>query len=169
MSSDRVLAVMRLMDEIKRPSGTYWRAVRRAGETLTDSPENEAAKARGTAALLDVERAVRQWVADNPPQPEGPRYGDSGNRLCAHIVNEESPAPYAAEGEALCGRTLYKILGSTPGGLVVCERCLAETPCGECSHPEYAHRDGDEVSLGICVRCEGDAVDHDYHPAAKRP
>ena len=54
-----------------------------------------------------------------------PRYGDSGHRIQAHIVNEERPAPYAAEAEALCGWTLYKILGPTPDGIAVCEKCLA--------------------------------------------
>ena len=169
MTSDRILAVMRLMDEIKRPSGTYWRSVRRAAETRSDSPENEAAKARGAAALLDIERAVRQWVVDNPEQPEGPRYGDTGHRISACIVNEERPAPYAAAAEALCGQTLYKILGPTPDGLAVCERCSADGPCAECGHPGYAHREGDSMCLGICLRCEGDDVDHDYRPAAERP
>lgn len=54
-----------------------------------------------------------------------PRYGDTGNRIQAHIVDESWEAPYAAEGVALCGMTLYSILGPAPDGLAVCEECLA--------------------------------------------
>lgn len=73
MSSDRILALMALMNEVKRPHGTYWRAVRRATETFTDSAENLAAIKRGNAALLEIETAVRQWTAKHPdPEQSGP-------------------------------------------------------------------------------------------------
>ncbi|MFJ8446861.1 hypothetical protein [[Kitasatospora] papulosa] len=72
----RVLALMSLMRDIEKPSGVYNRAVRRAAQTLTDSPENEAAQARGNAALLEIEQAVRAWVAKYPDpeqaKPEPP-------------------------------------------------------------------------------------------------
>lgn len=66
MQSDRILAAMRLMEGIKRPTGTYWQAVGQATRTYTDSDENKAAIARGNAALLEIEAAVRQWVAEHP-------------------------------------------------------------------------------------------------------
>jgi hypothetical protein len=66
MTSDRILALMALMNEVEKPSNAYWRAVRRAAETLTDSPENDQAQARGNAALLEIDQAVRAWVAKHP-------------------------------------------------------------------------------------------------------
>ncbi|WP_329616429.1 hypothetical protein OG244_28280 [Streptomyces brevispora] len=68
-TTPQVLAVMALMREIEKPSACYNRAVRRAAHTLTDSPENDAAQARGNAALLEVEQAVRAWVAEHPKPP----------------------------------------------------------------------------------------------------
>jgi len=67
-SSPQVLALMALMREIEKPAAIYQRAVRRAAQTLTDSPENEAAQARGNAALLVIEQAVRDWVAEHPAE-----------------------------------------------------------------------------------------------------
>lgn len=69
---DRVLALMALMRDIEKPSACYNRAVRRAAQTLTDSPENDAAQARGNAALLEIEQAVRAWTAKHP-DPEQAR------------------------------------------------------------------------------------------------
>jgi hypothetical protein len=66
MTSRRILALMALMNEIKPPAATYWRAVRRATVTLTDSDENDAAQARGNAALLEIEQHIRRWVAKQP-------------------------------------------------------------------------------------------------------
>jgi hypothetical protein len=43
-------------------------------------------------------------------------------------------------------------------------------PCGECRHPEYNHRDGeDPVSPGVCLQCEAEGAEeahHDYAVAA---
>jgi len=44
-------------------------------------------------------------------------------------------------------------------------------PCGECSHPEYNHRDGDDpVTPGTCLQCEAegalDEAHHDFTAAA---
>ena len=39
-------------------------------------------------------------------------------------------------------------------------------PCGECDHPEYSHREGDDpVTPGVCGVCEvndSDEAHHDY-------
>jgi hypothetical protein len=69
MTTDRHLTVMALMNDIEDPVKTYHRCLRRAAATLTDSPEYEAAVKRGNTALLDIERAVRQWVAKHPENP----------------------------------------------------------------------------------------------------
>ena len=66
VTSTRILGLMALMRDIEKPSACYNRAVRRAWQTLTDSPENDAAQARGNAALLEIEQAVRAWVAKHP-------------------------------------------------------------------------------------------------------
>jgi hypothetical protein len=66
MTRDRISALMRLMDEIKRPHGIYRRAVRTATAALPDSPENTAAMTCGNAALLELETAVREWIAKRP-------------------------------------------------------------------------------------------------------
>ncbi|MFD9752640.1 hypothetical protein [[Kitasatospora] papulosa] len=70
MTSPRILDLMALMRDIEKPSACYNRAVRRASQTLTDSPENDAAQARGNAALLEIETAVRDWVAKHPVPTE---------------------------------------------------------------------------------------------------
>ncbi|MET7956358.1 hypothetical protein ABZT07_20620 [Streptomyces sp. NPDC005317] len=75
MTSTRILGLMALMRDIEKPSACYNRAVRRAWQTLTDSPENEAAQARGNAALLEIEKAVRTWVSKHP-DPEATRASD---------------------------------------------------------------------------------------------
>ncbi|MDQ0933776.1 hypothetical protein [Streptomyces turgidiscabies] len=66
MTSDRILALMALMNDTKKPTATYWRAVRRATTTYTGSTVNEQAQSRGNAALLEIEQAVRTWVAEHP-------------------------------------------------------------------------------------------------------
>jgi hypothetical protein len=43
-------------------------------------------------------------------------------------------------------------------------------PCGECGHPQYAHRDGEDDALGVCLLCSGEKsnrVLHDYRRAAR--
>ncbi|MGI5041740.1 hypothetical protein ACM9HB_35510, partial [Streptomyces sp. JAC128] len=74
-SRPRVLDLMALTRAIEKPSACYNRAVRRASQTLTDSPENEAAQARGNAALLEIEKAARPWVSKHP-DPEATRASD---------------------------------------------------------------------------------------------
>lgn len=71
MVSNQILAVMRLMNAIKSPTGTYWQAVGQASRTYTDSDENKAAIARGNAALLEIEKAARQWVIEHPEAAAG--------------------------------------------------------------------------------------------------
>lgn len=66
MTTDRHLALMALMNEIEAPAKAYQHCVRRAAQTLTDSPANLAAIDRGNAALDDIEQAVRRWVAAHP-------------------------------------------------------------------------------------------------------
>jgi hypothetical protein len=75
MTSDRVLNIMALMNELEGPTNAYRHSVRRATRTASDSPENEAAKARGTAALLDIEQAVRHWVATHPATDDRMAHG----------------------------------------------------------------------------------------------
>lgn len=74
MTSARVLALMALMNEIQAPSATYHRAVSRAAQTFTGSTENNRAQARGNAALLEIEKTIRAWVAKHPvpDAPDGP-------------------------------------------------------------------------------------------------
>jgi hypothetical protein len=68
---------MALMREVEKPFAIYQRAVRKAAQTLTDSPENDAAQARGNAALLVIEQAVRHWVAAHPAEEIcGDRFDD---------------------------------------------------------------------------------------------
>ncbi|MGW6913738.1 hypothetical protein ACWGB8_07950 [Kitasatospora sp. NPDC054939] len=52
-----------LLDEIKPAQGRYQRALRKAHSTLTDSDENLAAQAKGNAALAEMEKTIRDWVA----------------------------------------------------------------------------------------------------------
>lgn len=66
MTSTRVLAVMALIRETEAPLKTFNASVRKATRTATDSDENDAAQARGNAALLEIEAAVRRWVAKHP-------------------------------------------------------------------------------------------------------
>lgn len=66
MTSDRILNLMALMKDIKSPSATYWRAVRRAASTFTGSTENDVAMSRGNAALLEIEQTILAWVAEHP-------------------------------------------------------------------------------------------------------
>ncbi|MFE6931786.1 hypothetical protein ACFVDT_07115 [Streptomyces sp. NPDC057699] len=83
MTSPRILDLMALMREIEKPSACYNRAVRRASQTLTDSPENDAAQARGNDALLEIETAVREWVAKHPDPEE-----DLTSKLLADAATE---------------------------------------------------------------------------------
>jgi hypothetical protein len=91
---------MALMREVEKPFAIYQRAVRKAAQTLTDSPENDAAQARGNAALLVIEQAVRHWVAAHPTEdqpaaeavnPHTPRLCACGHSNRAHTV----PAPHS--------------------------------------------------------------------------
>ncbi|WP_031095555.1 hypothetical protein [Streptomyces sp. NRRL S-15] len=89
MTSPQIIAVMALMREIEKPSACYNRAVRRTSQTLTDSPENDAAQARGNAALLEIEQAVRDWVAKHP-DPEQSR---ASNLLADAATEYRVPVP----------------------------------------------------------------------------
>ncbi|WP_086559954.1 hypothetical protein [Streptomyces africanus] len=94
----------------------------------------EKARNKGPRGYVARPDQLTDLLAENLPDgwdpallelPKPVRYGDTGHRIRAHVVNEEWVAPYAAEGVALCGVTLYKILGPTPDGIAVCEECLA--------------------------------------------
>lgn len=65
-TTERHIAVMGLMNDIEAPTKTYRSALRKAWRTATDSPENNAAKAKGNAALKEIEAIVREWVANHP-------------------------------------------------------------------------------------------------------
>lgn len=101
MASDQILAVMALMNAIKSPAGTYWQAVGQASRTYTDSNENKAAIARGNAALLEIETAVRQWVAEHPEKRRFP--------CTDHAYDGEGfAAPCRAKGfGTACGEAEY--------------------------------------------------------------
>ncbi|MEV5862346.1 hypothetical protein AB0L83_21860 [Streptomyces sp. NPDC052071] len=88
VTDPRILDLMALMRDIEKPSACYNRAVRRASQTLTDSPENDAAQARGNAALLEIEQAVRAWVAKHP-EPANPAVSKSAEVL--RIVSDADP------------------------------------------------------------------------------
>lgn len=77
MTSTRVLAVMALVRDTEAPLKTFNASVRKATRTATDSDENDAAQARGNAALLEIEAAVRRWVAKHPAADAEPvtQYG----------------------------------------------------------------------------------------------
>ncbi|MFE5895861.1 hypothetical protein ACFQ67_00270 [Streptomyces sp. NPDC056488] len=63
---DQLYALNALMRRLEDPLEIYNRCLRKAWRTLTDSPENNAAQAKGNAALLEIEQAIRQWVAEYP-------------------------------------------------------------------------------------------------------
>jgi hypothetical protein len=65
-TTERHIAVMRLMTDLEAPTKTYQAAVRKAWRTASDSPENLAAITKGNAALLEIERIVRDWTAAHP-------------------------------------------------------------------------------------------------------
>ena len=60
-----IITLMRLAEQIRRPLRRYEDAVRTCTRTYTDSDENDAAQERGNAALREVRRAVREWVAEH--------------------------------------------------------------------------------------------------------
>jgi hypothetical protein len=67
-TTDRHLALMALMRDIEKPSAVYRRSVRLAASLLTDSPQWDAAVAKGAAALDEIVAAVRDWT-DRHPAP----------------------------------------------------------------------------------------------------
>lgn len=94
-TTERHIAVMRLMEAIEAPTKTYNACLRKAWRTATDSDENDAAIDKGNAALLEVEAAVRQWVAEHPEAPEAP--------LCGYERDGYGPcARPAGHPEAYC-------------------------------------------------------------------
>jgi len=112
MTSDRHLALMNLMSEVEAPSRTYRNCVRRAASTETDSPQNLAAIERGSAALDDIEAAVRRWVAAHPaqvaePLPEGFERHACVTVKCAvcgyHYDETEYDHHFPSVGDALDG------------------------------------------------------------------
>ena len=94
MTGDRILNLMALMKDIKSPSATYWRAVRRAASTFTGSTENDTAVSRGNTALLEIEQTVRAWVAEHP-DPEAAADLERARRIA--VALEQENAQLAAE------------------------------------------------------------------------
>lgn len=86
MTSDRILALMALMRDIETPSKTYNAAVRQAARAATGSAEDEAARKRGGAALLEIEQAVRRWVAEHPVGEQAPP-ADLRDRIVEALVS----------------------------------------------------------------------------------
>lgn len=66
MARDQIHALMALMAEIDKPVNRYRYAVRRCAEALSESPEYDRAQERGDAALLEIDRAIREYVAERP-------------------------------------------------------------------------------------------------------
>jgi hypothetical protein len=64
--TERQYALTALAEAVEQPLKTYQRSLRTAWRTASDSPENDAARAQGTAALLEFDRAVREYVAKHP-------------------------------------------------------------------------------------------------------
>lgn len=102
MTSDQHLALMALMREIEKPYAIYQRAVRKAAQTATDSPENDAVQARGNAALLVIEQAVRRWVVEHPAVEEQPTA-----TACGKCKRPFDPADMRFDGHAQYRKTPY--------------------------------------------------------------
>lgn len=92
MATAQILALMALVPEIEAPLKTYNAALRKAWRTATDSDENDAAQERGNAALLDMEAAIRLWIAQHPEAQKPPSdnhaatYLDSDGDLWAEYL-----------------------------------------------------------------------------------
>jgi len=81
MTTERHLNLMSLMNDIEAPTKTYRSALRKAWATETDSPANNAAKAKGNAALEEIEDVVREWVANHPAASAEPHPADELARI----------------------------------------------------------------------------------------
>ena len=64
--TEQLYGIAALVGDIEKPLKTYQQSLRRAWRTATDSPENDAAREQGAAALLEIEHIVRAWVAARP-------------------------------------------------------------------------------------------------------
>lgn len=121
MTTERHIAVMGLMNDIEAPTKTYRSALRKAWRTATDSSENQGAKAKGNAALEEIEGTVREWVA-NHPHTEADRLQTAARRALASL--EDLIADSRDPGvEALGAR--YE-LASALGRISPCELPLDE-------------------------------------------
>ena len=130
MTSPQIIAVMALMREIEKPTACYNRAVRRASQTLTDSPENDAAQTRGNAALLEIEKAVRAWVAKHPDPEQARRVLGTTEQADTVAAPAEAEAhrpltEWIAEVREYDGRWEY--LGADPDRTVAEKRCASVT------------------------------------------
>jgi hypothetical protein len=122
---DRTSAYVAVIGPRRLKSGAAGKPITSIGweKARNDGPRGYVARPAWLTDLL-AKHLPMGWDPALLELPKPVRYGDTGHRIRACIVNEEHPAPYAAGAEALCGRTLYKILGPTPGGIAVCELCL---------------------------------------------
>ncbi|MFF5784215.1 hypothetical protein ACFY8P_04500 [Streptomyces sp. NPDC012693] len=104
---DQLYALNALMRDLEDPLKTYNQCLRKAWRTLTDSPENDAAQAKGNATLLEIEQVIRQWVAKHP-EPDttetcGLSKGLDGTdyRACARERNHWQAYCRSADGQHL--------------------------------------------------------------------
>lgn len=106
MATDQILAINALMRSLEEPLKTYNRQLRKAWRTETDSPANLAAQKRGNAALLEIEKTVRAWVAKHPEPKTGEACGRtrsiSGDEYppCARPANHWDAYCRSADGQS---------------------------------------------------------------------
>jgi hypothetical protein len=123
---DRASAYVAVVGPRRLKSGAVGKPITTIGweKARNDGPRGHVARPDWLTELL-AEHLPEGWDPALLELPKPVRYGDTGHRIRAHVVEEKWDAPYAAEGVALCGITLYKILGPAPDRLLVCEECLA--------------------------------------------
>lgn len=123
---DRTSAYVAVIGPRRLKSGAVGKPITTIGweAARNEGPRGYVARPDWLTALL-AENLPDGWDPALLELPKPTRYGETSGRVRAHIVDESWEAPYAAEGVALCGMTLYRIFGPTPDGLAVCEECLA--------------------------------------------
>lgn len=123
---DRETAYVAVVGPRRLKSGAVGKPITVTGweKARNEGPRGYVSRPDWLTAVL-AENLPDGWDSELLELPKPTRYGDTGHRIRAHIVDESWEAPYAAEGVALCGPTLYRILGPTPDDIAVCEECLA--------------------------------------------
>jgi hypothetical protein len=158
MTTNRHLALMALMNEIEEPTKTYRRSVRAAANLPSESPEWDAAVARGNKALDLVERAVRFWTDHNRPEPIPGRCGvpsPDGKFVCALKPhrNEEMHADRPRNDAMPNGRRMvWQTPVELPAGFE--RKTCVTVACAVCGY-QY-----DEAEFTMHFPSAADAVDH---------